>query len=107
MTRRPSPPRFPRRIFDGDGPPVSGGRVGCVVGDEERGGVVGEGDVTGGGEVRGVVMGIGCNVRWAGFPDELEKTATACDREAGRPVDRSALLDTFLAALASRLDALD
>jgi len=66
-----------------------------------------EADVTGDGEVRAVVIGIGCNVSWAGYPDDLEAIATACDREAGRPVDRWALLDAFLAALTERLDGLD
>jgi BirA family biotin operon repressor/biotin-[acetyl-CoA-carboxylase] ligase len=78
-----------------------------LVADRKLAGMLAEADVTGGGEVRAVVIGIGCNVSWAGFPDELEESATACDREAGHPVDRAALLDMFLAALASRIDALD
>jgi BirA family biotin operon repressor/biotin-[acetyl-CoA-carboxylase] ligase len=57
--------------------------------------------------VRSVVVGIGCNVTWVGFPPELAETATACDREAGHAVDRGALLDALLDALAAELAALD
>ena len=41
----------------------------------------------------------GCNVDWDAFPAELAATATACNLEAGRRVDRDALLDAFLDAL--------
>jgi BirA family transcriptional regulator, biotin operon repressor / biotin---[acetyl-CoA-carboxylase] ligase len=78
-----------------------------LVGYRKLAGLLAEADITGGGDVRAVVIGIGCNVTWAGFPPELAETATACDREAGRPVDRAVLLDAFLARLATRLDALD
>lgn len=78
-----------------------------LVADRKLAGILAEADITGGGEVRAVVIGIGCNVTWAGFPTELDETATAIDREAGHPVDRSMLLDTFLARLASRVDTLD
>jgi BirA family biotin operon repressor/biotin-[acetyl-CoA-carboxylase] ligase len=77
-----------------------------IVDERKLAGLLAEADVTGSGAVRGVVIGIGCNVTWAGFPAELDDTATACDREAGHPVDRARLLDTFLAELASRIDAL-
>jgi BirA family transcriptional regulator, biotin operon repressor / biotin---[acetyl-CoA-carboxylase] ligase len=70
-------------------------------------GVLAEADLTAGGVVRAVVIGVGCNVTWGGFPSELEDRATACDREAGRHVERAELLDAFLARLAARLDALD
>src|SRR5205085_10661743 len=33
---------------------------------------------------------------WDTFPDELAEIATACNLEAGHPVDRDALLDAFL-----------
>ena len=54
-----------------------------------------------------VVVGAGCNVNWDEFPPELADTATACNREAGRPVDREALLDAYLTAFAAHLAALD
>ena len=56
--------------------------------------------------MRHVVVGLGCNVGWVDFPPELVATATSCEREAGRAVDRAALLDAFLTGLAGRLDAL-
>jgi BirA family biotin operon repressor/biotin-[acetyl-CoA-carboxylase] ligase len=43
-----------------------------------------------------LVVGAGCNVNWESFPPELAETATACNLEAGRPVDVDALLDGFL-----------
>jgi len=52
-----------------------------------------------------VVVGAGCNVNWSAFPPELADTATACNLEAGRPVERDALLVAYLDALAARLDA--
>jgi len=51
-----------------------------------------------------LVVGAGCNVNWESFPDELAGTATACNLEAGRTVDRDALLDTFLDRFAAALD---
>jgi BirA family biotin operon repressor/biotin-[acetyl-CoA-carboxylase] ligase len=54
-----------------------------------------------------LVIGAGCNVEWEAFPPELAETATACNLEAGRSVDRDALLDEFLARLASGLEALE
>jgi BirA family biotin operon repressor/biotin-[acetyl-CoA-carboxylase] ligase len=50
-----------------------------------------------------LVVGAGCNVNWDSFPAELETTATACNLEAGRPVDRDALLDAFLDRFAAAL----
>jgi len=52
-----------------------------------------------------VVVGAGCNVNWAELPPELAETATACNLEAGRAVDRDALLAAYLHALADGLDA--
>ena len=46
-------------------------------------------------------------MQWTAFPPELAATATACNLEAGRDVDRDALLDRYLDGLGSRLDALD
>jgi BirA family biotin operon repressor/biotin-[acetyl-CoA-carboxylase] ligase len=78
-----------------------------MVGDRKLAGVLAEADVTSGGAVRFVVVGVGCNVTWGGLAPELAVTATACDREAGHPVDRAELLDVFLDCFAARLDAFD
>ena len=48
------------------------------------------------------MIGAGCNVEWEAFPAELAATATACNLEAGRSVDRDALLDRFLDAARGR-----
>jgi BirA family biotin operon repressor/biotin-[acetyl-CoA-carboxylase] ligase len=77
-----------------------------VVGDRKLAGLLGEADIRGG-RVRSVVVGIGCNVTGDGFPPELRKTATACDREAGHAVDRGALLEALLDELGAGLAALD
>jgi BirA family biotin operon repressor/biotin-[acetyl-CoA-carboxylase] ligase len=65
-----------------------------VVGERKLAGLLAEVD----GDA--VVIGAGCNVNWESFPDELAATATACNLEAGRPVDRDALLATYLDRLA-------
>ena len=72
-----------------------------VVGDRKLAGLLAEreGDA--------LVIGAGCNVEWEAFPPELAATATACNLEAGRSVDRDALLEEFLARLATGLDALE
>jgi len=54
-----------------------------------------------------VVVGAGVNVEWQEFPPELADVATACNLEAGRAVDRRALLDAFLAELDARYADLD
>ncbi len=54
-----------------------------------------------------LVVGAGLNVQWDRFPDELADLATACNLEAGRPVDRGAVLDAYLAQLDAHLDSLD
>ncbi|HSO95237.1 MAG TPA: biotin--[acetyl-CoA-carboxylase] ligase [Acidimicrobiia bacterium] len=77
-----------------------------LVGDRKLAGLLAEADVIGG-VVQAVVIGVGCNVRWAGFPAELDDTATACDREAGHPIERAELLEALLAELAARLGHLD
>lgn len=51
-----------------------------------------------------LVVGVGCNVNWESFPDELVATATACNLEVGRIVDRDVLLDAFLDHFADGLD---
>ena len=58
-----------------------------MVGDRKLAGLLAEreGDA--------LVIGAGCNVEWEAFPPELAATATACNLEAGRSVDRDALLE--------------
>ena len=67
-----------------------------VVDDRKLAGILAERD----GDA--VVVGIGVNVEWHEFPPEIAETATACNLEAGRSVDRRALLDAFLAELDTR-----
>lgn len=78
-----------------------------VVGDRKLAGLLAEADVSGTGEVRTVVLGVGCNVTQRAFPADLAETATSCVLEAGHEVDREALLVSFLDALARRLATLD
>jgi BirA family biotin operon repressor/biotin-[acetyl-CoA-carboxylase] ligase len=78
-----------------------------VVGDRKLAGLLAEAEVSGTGEVRTVVLGVGCNVNQRAFPADLADTATSCALEAGREVDREALLVAFLDALARRLATLD
>jgi len=78
-----------------------------VVGDRKLAGLLAEAEVSGTGEVRTVVLGVGCNVTQRAFPADLVATATSCALEAGHEVDREALLVTFLDALARRLAMLD
>jgi BirA family biotin operon repressor/biotin-[acetyl-CoA-carboxylase] ligase len=47
-----------------------------------------------------LVVGAGCNVNWERFPDDLAGSATSCNLEAGRPVDRDVLLVAFLEGFA-------
>jgi BirA family transcriptional regulator, biotin operon repressor / biotin---[acetyl-CoA-carboxylase] ligase len=54
-----------------------------------------------------VVIGMGLNVRWESFPDELAGAATACNRHSRHPVGRDDLLASWLGALQVRLGALD
>lgn len=78
-----------------------------VVDDRKLAGLLAETELSAGGELGAVVIGVGCNVEWGDFPPELVEGATACNLEAGRPVDRAQILDVFLAELAGRLDDLD
>jgi BirA family transcriptional regulator, biotin operon repressor / biotin---[acetyl-CoA-carboxylase] ligase len=68
-----------------------------VVGDRKLAGLLAERD----GDA--VVVGTGCNVNWESFPPELAASATACNVEAGRRVDRDALLTAFLSEFADAL----
>jgi BirA family transcriptional regulator, biotin operon repressor / biotin---[acetyl-CoA-carboxylase] ligase len=76
-----------------------------VVGGRKLAGILAEADL--GSAEAAVVVGIGCNVNWDELPEDLAATATACNREAGRTVDREALLDTLLTRLEARVAALD
>ena len=53
-----------------------------------------------------VVVGLGFNVTAGAYPEELAGLATSCEEEAGRPVDRAALLTAFLEALERRYSVL-
>jgi len=69
-----------------------------VVGDRKLAGVLAEADGW------AVVVGAGCNVRWGAFPAELAETATSCDLESQRQVEREELLVRFLRTLHHLLD---
>lgn len=77
-----------------------------VVDDRKLAGLLAEADLAAG-AVRAVVVGAGCNLTRAAIPPDLAASATACEVEAGRPVDRDALLGEFLDSFACRLDDLD
>ena len=78
-----------------------------VVGERKLAGLLAERE-PGSDDVRpAVIVGAGVNVNWTEFPPELAEHATACNLEAGRAVDRDALLDEYLERLGRRLDALD
>jgi BirA family biotin operon repressor/biotin-[acetyl-CoA-carboxylase] ligase len=72
-----------------------------VVGDRKLAGLLAESD----GDA--VVVGIGVNVEWDDFPSELAATATACNIEAGRSIDRRDLLSAFLTELQQRYPKMD
>jgi BirA family biotin operon repressor/biotin-[acetyl-CoA-carboxylase] ligase len=67
-----------------------------VVDDRKLAGVLAESDGAG-----AVVVGVGLNLRGDWFPPELAATATSCT------VDRDVLLEAWLRAFDTRLDALD
>jgi BirA family biotin operon repressor/biotin-[acetyl-CoA-carboxylase] ligase len=69
-----------------------------VVGDRKLAGLLAEVDLAGG-RATAVVVGAGCNVSAAAIPPTLAASATACEVEAGRPVDREALLTAYLDGL--------
>jgi BirA family biotin operon repressor/biotin-[acetyl-CoA-carboxylase] ligase len=78
-----------------------------LVGDRKLAGMLTEADLSPGGAVRAVVLGVGVNVNWGHVPDELAGLATACDLEAGHAVERGALLAAFLLGLDAHLRALE
>lgn len=72
-------------------------------------GVLGESILGADGTVESAVVGIGVNADWAAsdFPPELAASMTSLrEVAAGRPIDREALLDAFLARLEPRYEAL-
>lgn len=78
-----------------------------VVGDRKLAGVLAEADFGAPGGPPGsvaVVVGVGYNVNWPGPPGV---GGTSLAEEAGRPIDRQALLEALLEALAPRAARLD
>jgi BirA family biotin operon repressor/biotin-[acetyl-CoA-carboxylase] ligase len=75
-----------------------------VVGNRKLAGLLAEADVSAAGSLDALVVGAGCNVQWVSIPPELEGIATACNLQAGRPVDRGRVLTAYLDRLASLLD---
>jgi len=71
-----------------------------VVGRRKLAGMLAEAEIRDG-RLDALVVGIGVNVNWDAFPEDIAETATACNVEAGRAVDRDALLE----ALLDRFDA--
>ncbi len=71
-------------------------------------GVLGETITDEAGRVVSAVVGIGVNVDWPAerFPPELAGSMTSLRELAGRPTDREALLDGFVARLEPRYEAL-
>ena len=67
-----------------------------VVGDRKLAGLLAEREPGAGGSLAAVIVGAGVNVQWTTFPPELADLATACNLEAGRAVDRDALLEHYL-----------
>jgi BirA family biotin operon repressor/biotin-[acetyl-CoA-carboxylase] ligase len=73
-----------------------------VAGDRKLAGLLTE---SAPGEVTAVILGLGVNVTATAYPPELAETATSCDEQAQRPVDRTELLVAFLTALEARYSA--
>lgn len=60
--------------------------------------------VTDGGEIIGVVIGVGVNLNWAGeLPEALKTTAISADEVAEHPIDTEQFTDALLHALQERL----
>jgi BirA family biotin operon repressor/biotin-[acetyl-CoA-carboxylase] ligase len=76
-----------------------------VVGEKKLAGLLAETDLDAG-AARAVVIGAGCNLTADAFPPDLAAQATAVELEAGRRVDRDALLAAFLDAFGERIDDL-
>jgi len=76
-----------------------------VVEDRKLGGLLAEAELKGD-KVDAVVVGMGLNVNWDRPPPELADIAIAASEVAGHPVDRDALLSTFLDRLEEHYSAL-
>lgn len=76
-----------------------------IVGDRKLAGMLSEADLRDG-RLDALVVGIGINVNWTDFPDEIVATATACNVVAGGPVDREALLHALLGRFEAWYDTL-
>jgi BirA family biotin operon repressor/biotin-[acetyl-CoA-carboxylase] ligase len=76
-----------------------------IVGGRKLAGMLSEAEVSDG-HVDALVVGVGVNVNWRDFPEEIAATATACNIEAGRPVDQDALLMALLERFDAHYDAL-
>jgi BirA family biotin operon repressor/biotin-[acetyl-CoA-carboxylase] ligase len=76
-----------------------------VVGSRKLAGILAE-VVADSGVASAVVIGVGVNVNWPEpVPVEVADLAVALNHVAGRPVDRDALLEAFLAELTTQVDA--
>jgi BirA family transcriptional regulator, biotin operon repressor / biotin---[acetyl-CoA-carboxylase] ligase len=99
----------PRALLAGDlTPDAARARLAAPLDLRKLAGVLGESDGLGTDDPR-VVVGIGINVDWArdDFPPDIAATMTSLsDAAGGRPVDREALLASFIDHLTARLDAL-
>lgn len=91
--------------------------VGCTVGlkwpndlviaaGAKVGGMLGN-VVSGDGSIRGVVIGLGCNVSWPPAGLEGYETATCLDRLAAQPVDRVALATALISSFDAELDRVE
>ncbi|MGI9022171.1 MAG: biotin--[acetyl-CoA-carboxylase] ligase [Acidimicrobiales bacterium] len=75
-----------------------------VVDGRKLGGVLAERVPAGEGGPEAIVLGLGLNVSWPGpLPASLGDTAVTAEMVAGVPVDRTLLLDAYLARLDARL----
>ncbi len=99
----------PRALLAGDlTPNAARARLAAPLELRKLAGVLGESDGLGTDDPR-VVVGIGINVDWArdDFPPDIAPTMTSLsDAAGGRPVDREALLASFVDHLDARLAAL-
>ncbi len=99
----------PRALLAGDlTPNAARARLAAPLELRKLAGVLGESDGLGTDDPR-VVVGIGVNVDWArdDFPPDIAPTMTSLrDAAGGRPVDREALLASFVDHLDARLAAL-
>lgn len=62
--------------------------------------------VTGWGDIRQVIAGVGFNVNQQAFPEALAAKATSLHLELGHPVDRAALLRRYLLHMERAMDTL-